>query len=332
MPKNKDALSRYRIIDNYLRQTPYGKTSRLAEVCSEKLGIPISQRTIQKDIVDMIEDTALQWYAPIKYDHRKKAYFYPNDVEEIFPAIELNDQEISALLFYGQIQDQYHQFGIFNEITEAIDKVLNAANVRKEYREIFKGQPLIQTEKTPPIKGSELLLKIMQGLKAKKKIRFTYHKFEEEKQEIIISPYLLKEEKHFWYVIGAEKETLKTYAVDRMSNLRIVNEAIYKMSFNPKAHFKYSFGVTVPDLQPLEVILSFTPFQGNYLKALPIHETQKILLDNSDEFRISILVKPAYEFYSKILSYGPSVKVVSPDSVVNELKEMLVETLSEYKT
>ncbi|MEO9885564.1 MAG: WYL domain-containing transcriptional regulator [Balneola sp.] len=333
MPKNKDAYSRYRIIDQILRQRPFVKTSELAEICAERLGLDsISGSTIQKDIRDLREDTVLQIYAPIQYSHSEKAHYYPDDVDEIFPAIELSDQEISALLFYGKVQNQYRQYGIFSDIIEAIDKVLEAANVRKQYRKISIDRPLVQTEKIPPLKGSELLIKIIQGMKSEKKIRFEYHKFASEKKERIISPYLLKEDKHMWYLIGLleGKDQVTTFAVDRMSNVRIVNESMKRINFNPKNHFKHSLGITVPIENPIEITLSFTPFQGNYLKSLPIHESQKIILDDDKEFQVSLLVHPTYEFYSKILGYGNSVKVISPEAAKEEIKKRLVEALDHY--
>lgn len=333
MPKNKDASTRYRIIDQYLRRTPFAKTKRLAEVCSERLGIPVAQRTIQKDISDMREDTVLGYYAPIRYDTKKQAYYYPQDVDELFPAIELDSEEISALLFYGQIQSQYNQLGIFGEITEAIEKVLEAANVRKEYREVVTNQPIIQMERIPRIKGNELLLKLIQALRSKKKISFGYQKFGAEKKERIISPYIIKEDKHMWYLIGKidGRDYVTTFAVDRMSDIRILKESVQRIPFDSRSYFKYSFGVTVTDDDPIEVILSFTHHQGHYIKALPIHETQKILVDNEEELRISLHVKPSYEFYSKILSYGNSVKVISPIEVQQEIKEKLQQALSNYE-
>jgi predicted DNA-binding transcriptional regulator YafY len=333
MPKNKDALTRYRTIDQYLRRTKFAKTSRLAEVCGERLGIPVSVRTIQKDILDMREDTALGFYAPIIEDKKRQGYYYPEDVDNLFPAIELDSDEISALLFYGQIQSQYNQLGIFGAITEAIDKVLDAANVRQEYREVVANQPIIQMERTPRIKGNELLIKLIQALRLKKKIRFSYQKFGEEKKERVISPYILKEDKHMWYLIGNidGRDHVTTFAVDRMSDIRIQRERIKKSPFSPRNYFKYSFGVTVTDDEPINVVLSFTRMQGHYLKTLPIHETQKILVDNEDELRISIQVKPAYEFYSKILSYGDSVKIISPEGVQQEVKETLRKALLRYE-
>lgn len=332
MPKNKDASSRYRIIDQYLRRTPFAKTNRLTEVCEEKLGIPVSQRTIQKDLLDMKEDTSLGYFAPIRYDKKRQAYYYPKDVDELFPAIELDSEEISALLFYGQIQGQYNQLGIFGEITKAVDKVLEVANVRKEYREVVTNQPIIQMERIPRIKGNELLLKLIQALRSKKKISFGYQKFGDQKKERIISPYILKEDKHMWYLIGKidGRDYVTTFAVDRMSDIRILKESVQRIPFDSKSYFKYSFGVTVTDDDPIEVILSFTHHQGHYIKALPIHETQIILVDNEEELRISLQVKLSYEFYSKILSYGNSVEVISPVEVQQEIKEKLQQALSNY--
>ncbi|WP_107040012.1 helix-turn-helix transcriptional regulator [Brumimicrobium mesophilum] len=332
MPKNKDAYSRYKIIDQYLRQVEFSKSSRLSEICSDKLGIPISIRTIQKDIQDLIEDSALQIYAPIKYSNKQKAYYYPENVDDIFPAIELNDEEISALLFYGMVNNQYNSLGIFQEISSAIEKVLNSANIKTNIKETETGTPLILTEKTLPLKGSELLIKILQALKQKRQIIFEYHKFGGEVKERTISPYLLKEDKHMWYVIGfyEKRENIITFAVDRMSKVRILDKPIIRNHFNPDNYFKYSFGITVPEEKPIEIILLFTQYQGHYIKTLPIHDTQKILSDNNEGLKISIMVKPTYEFYSKVLSYGNDVKIIDPQSIAIELKSKIEDALKLY--
>lgn len=332
MPKNKDAYSRYKIIDQSLRRGNYVKTTTLSEICSDKLGIPVSVRTIQKDIKDLIEDTVLQIYAPIYYCNKNKAYYYPEDVDEIFPAIELEEEEISALLFYGKIHNQYKNLGVFNQITSAIEKVLDSTNIKTDYKEIVTGIPLILTEKTPPLRGSELILKIIQALKQQKQIIFDYHKFGSEVKERIVSPYLLKEDKHMWYVVGyyEKRGKLITFAVDRMSKVRIVDKPIIKTEFNPEMYFKHSFGITVPEGEPIEISLLFTPQQGNYVKALAIHETQKIISDTPEGLKVSVLVKPSYEFYSKILSYGDDVKIIGPQEVIDGLRDRIQSTLALY--
>jgi len=78
------------------------------------------------------------------------------------------------------------------------------------------------------------------------------------------------------------------------------------------------------------VILSFTPTQGKYIKTLPLHTSQKVLVDNKAEFRISITVIPNYELTQLILKHGDTVKVIEPEWLVDEIKESLKRTISKY--
>jgi len=333
MPKNKDAISRYRIIDAELRRGRPIKTSKIAEICSEKMGIPISNRTILKDIEDLKEDTGLGYYAEIKYNKIQKAHYYEKDAKKIFPTVVLSDEEINALLFYSKALSHYKNYTIFNNISEAIEKVLDGSNIPLNLREAFKTRSIFEAEKNLPIKGNELIKEIMIALIECKKIEFEYTKFESAGKRRKLTPILLKEDKQMWYVIGLidGKEKPTTFALDRISNLLVTNENFTPIDFDPEEYFKHCFGITVPDEKPIKVTLSFNPNQGNYIKTLPIHETQKIIVDDEKEVRIEILVKPTYEFYSKILSYGSDVKLLSPSKISNVIKGKLTTTLENYK-
>ena len=69
MPKNKNALMRYRIIDACLRNK-----FDFMRAC-ENLGA-ISLRTVEKDIYDMMYDEELGYNAPIVYSRAEKGYYY----------------------------------------------------------------------------------------------------------------------------------------------------------------------------------------------------------------------------------------------------------------
>lgn len=333
MPKNKDAYSRYRIIDSALRKMGYVKTKELADLCSEKLGIPISSRTIQKDIDDLKFDTSLNLNVPIKYCNSRKAHYYPDNVESIFPAIELQEEELNALIFYAKSLTRNKHHKIFKDITVAIEKVLDAAIISPETKELFQNNSIIQTEEIPNIKGSDLIQVIIRAIKNNKKITFNYQKFgDSEVKNRKMTPILLKEDKHLWYIIGQleDKPQPTTFALDRMSELKIIDEKYSPIPFDAETYFKHSFGITVYDAEPEEIILSFVPSQGNYIKTLKIHNTQREVLDDDNEYRISIKVIPTYEFYEKLLSYGDFVKVISPDFVVKKHKDRLERALKKY--
>ncbi|MGM0649710.1 MAG: WYL domain-containing protein [Bacteroidota bacterium] len=59
-------------------------------------------------------------------------------------------------------------------------------------------------------------------------------------------------------------------------------------------------------------MLAYTPTQGKYIKTLPMHNSQKVLIDNDNECRISINVGPNFELNQQILKHGDTVKVLEP--------------------
>jgi predicted DNA-binding transcriptional regulator YafY len=95
--------------------------------------------------------------------------------------------------------------------------------------------------------------------------------------------------------------------------------------------YKYCFGIIAPNAdKPSEVILSFDPFQGKYIKSLPLHATQEIILDTDDELRIRLTVYLTHDFLMELLSYGDTVKVLQPTQLIDELKEIYKRVLEKY--
>jgi predicted DNA-binding transcriptional regulator YafY len=156
-------------------------------------------------------------------------------------------------------------------------------------------------------------------------IEFEYQKFEDTVSKLVkLQLHLLKEDRHRWYVLGrinGHDDPTTVYALDRILAAKILEEKFEPAEFNFDQYFAHSFGITVTNDEPVDVILSFTPFQGNYLKTLKIHHTQVTLVDNEAEYRISVRVIPSWEFYEKILGYGHCVKVVSPEIIIEEVKK-----------
>lgn len=113
-----------------------------------------------------------------------------------------------------------------------------------------------------------------------------------------------------------------------------ITKSIFKepAGFNAKEHFRNSFGINVPyDDEPQEIILSFDPVQGKYLKSQPLHESQEILLDTEKELRLRITVYVTHDLVMELLSFGDNVKVVKPEGLVDELTRILQRSLKNYK-
>ncbi|OFY96939.1 MAG: hypothetical protein A2491_14240 [Bacteroidetes bacterium RIFOXYC12_FULL_35_7] len=91
------------------------------------------------------------------------------------------------------------------------------------------------------------------------------------------------------------------------------------------------FGVVYSYHEQQKVILSFTSVQGKYIKSLPLHKSQRIIIDNEDELRIELNVIPNYELSQLILMHGETVKVIEPVWLIDEIKETLKASLKQYK-
>ena len=167
-------------------------------------------------------------------------------------------------------------------------------------------------------------------------IKFTHQKYwEANSTNRIVEPYALKEFKHRWYLIAKDlkDEKVKTFALDRITDLEITKKkSLGSDNYDVNEHFKNCFGIISPDdTQLQDIILSFDPFQGRYIKSLPLHESQEILIDTDDELKIKLKMYITHDFIMELLSFGAKVKVVKPKSLISEIKSTLAKTLELYQ-
>ncbi|PTN09290.1 WYL domain-containing protein [Mangrovibacterium marinum] len=177
---------------------------------------------------------------------------------------------------------------------------------------------------------------IIEAIKEEVQIQFSYQKFWDNFSTIrTVEAYALKEFKNRWYLVVKDTEDckVKTLGLDRLSNLVIkTNEFKKPSSFSIDAYFQNCFGIITPDEgEPEEVVLSFPLHQGKYIKTMPLHESQEVLEDNEREVKIRLRLFLTYDFMLEILSWGDNIKVVSPDKLVCQIKNVYQNALNQYK-
>ncbi|MFN6945988.1 MAG: helix-turn-helix transcriptional regulator [Cytophagaceae bacterium] len=336
MPVNKDALVRYRVINKCLtnRFKKYPSKEEICEACAEALGCnTISTRTFDKDVEDMRYDEELGYFAPISYDRLKKGYYY-TDPSYSIDKIPLNSEEVNALQFAVSLLDQLKHIPLMGQFTGAVDKIVDAFNLNRMNKP-NEEVDFIEFENPAYIPGGHLLSNLVEAVKEKMVIQFSYKKHGESlSKHYLMDPYLLKEFRNRWYIIGKESQSkeIRIFGLDRILELEILNDYFEQdPSFDKDKFFKHSFGITSVQDKPVEIILSFNPKEGDYIKSLPLHHSQKVILDNKEECRISLYVYPTYELITQILAYGKNVRVLSPESIREEIIAIFKETLKNYQ-
>jgi len=332
MPLNKEALIRYRVINRCLVDYKYVSKNRLMAACHDALDHEIGERTLEQDIHEMKYDRHLGYEAPIEYSKEKGGYYY-TEPDFTIDNIPINEEELEALTFAATMFDQYKHIGIFSTFSGAVQKIVDAVNIRRILKE-SPSYPFVEFENAPMIKGSEFLPVILNAIKDRKVLSFLYQRFEAPKAyRHILHPYFLKEYRNRWYLIGYHHELkeIRTYGLDRIVKVQEEPALDFQDTcFNPVEYFQSTVGIIVPDNKPQHIILRFSAKQGKYILTQPIHESQEVIEITADFITVSLDIVPNYELFAIILGWGGQVEVLEPGEMREKMKEILEEALGIY--
>lgn len=295
----RESIARYNLIIKKLRKHP-ASFAEIADYLAleselQEYNFNVSKRTFQRDL----EDIRSLYNIDIQFDFSRKVYFLDFDEQP-----DVNERILEA-------------FDTFNALNLS-DRLSNN----------------IHFEKRRP-QGTENLYGLLHAIKNQLQIKFTYQKFwEDELTKRIVEPYALKEFRNRWYVLANDLKDnkVKSFALDRLSDLDITKKRFqFPDDFDVNRHYKYCFGIISPNgHKPEEIELSFDPFQGKYIKTLPLHESQQILIDDEDELRIKLTLFITHDFFMELLSYGENLRVIKPECLINDLKLTFKNVLKLY--
>ena len=333
MPRNKEALIRYRVINRCLVEKGYVTKQELKEACERALDIfPIGMRTIDADIHAMRHDDRLGYNAPIKIDRINKAYYY-EDPEYSIDNIPLNEEELNSLVFASKLLQQFQGIDIFKTFTGSVQKLLDTISIYSQNDEDDISN-FIDFEKVDQTKGTEFIAAIIEALKNKVVLEIEYRTFTSTKSiSHIIHPYLLKEYRNRWFLIGYHHKytAVRTYGLDRIVGLQEKPEVEFvDNGFNAREYYKNVIGISVSDQEPVEIHLAFTPVQAQYVITQPLHHSQELVSENADRIIFKYFLVPNFELISQVLGWGEEVEVLKPDEIKNSFRKLIAKLSMKY--
>ena len=326
MPHIKHALIRYRIIDRCIRNPyrPYPSKDVLREACEEELfgsvsGGHICNSTIEKDMFAM----RMEHDAPIRYSKKFNGYYY-EDPSFTLNDIPLTEEDLASIQFAAYTLMQFKDVDMFKQFGNAIDKIVDRVELSKKQPNEELDQ-FIQFETAVSSGGNELLPQLVQAVRNKYVVYFSYAGFKgtiTKPRKVV--PVLVKEYRNRWYLIAYDliKQDIITYALDRIQELNVSEEiGNVPSDFKVEDYFRYVTGITVNNKSRPEVVrLKVQPVASRYLISQPFHHSQQVIEKNEDfvVFQLHILI--AEEFIRDLLSYGPEIQVLAPDSLRETIK------------
>ncbi|MCQ2218356.1 MAG: WYL domain-containing protein [Paludibacteraceae bacterium] len=337
MPANKNALIRYKTIDNCLRNVYRRWTLEdLVDACCDALyeyeGIRkgVSVRTVQSDI-QMMRSDKLGYNAPIEvYDHK---YYRYEDPDYSITNMPFSQNDYEAMQEAVDMLRQLQDFSQFTEMSDVVGRLQDKLSLAKDKR-----KPIIHFDSVPDLKGLKLLTPLYDYIAHKQTLRIMYQSFiATEPQEFILCPYLLKEFRNRWFLFGGKASNLLIYnlALDRIVSIEPSDKPFRENpDFDPEHFFDDVIGVSKNiNSRPVEIQFWASEEQSKYIKTKPLHQSQMLVSENSEDgsclFRIKVVVN--FEMYSVFMSYGSGVKIISPRNVVKYMRDKMKETASMYE-
>lgn len=337
MPVSRNALIRYKTIDNCLRNRYRRWTlDDLIEACSEALaeyeGIykGISRRTIQGDL-QVMRSEKLGYNAPIVVID-KKFYTY-EDPDYSITNSPLSETDIERMSEAVAVLKQLSGFAQFAEMDALISRLEDRVSVTRH-----SSSPVIFFERNDNLRGLNLISSLYQHIIDKRTLKIGYLPFTaRQPRNLTVSPYILKEYRNRWFLLCKVKgvNALRIMALDRIESVeKAYGEPFETLpGFHPETFFNDVIGVT-KSLQdkPSEIIFTVKGDQSQYVLTKPLHSSQRVLerhkKDRSITFAMNVVIN--YELERVLLGYGDYIKVLQPPSLAQRLQEIHRQAAEQY--
>ena len=337
MPVNRNALIRYRTIDQCL-QNRFKKWTLddLIEACSDAVyeyqGIDtgVSRRTVQADM-EMMRSNKLGYEAPIVVVDKK--YYTYSDKNYSITNSPLNQQDMQVLSEVSGLLKQFKGFNHFTDLNEMVSKLED-----KIYSQKTHSPPVVDFEKNDNLKGLEWIEVIRKYIVAKKTMCITYQSFKaREASAFCFSGYLLKEYRNRWFVLGISHQRHKpllNLALDRIQSITAHDDDyIENVTIDLSTYYDDVIGVTKsPGQRDVEVVFWIDTKNAPYVITKPLHHTQKLLSEDDTGKIFSIRVIMNFELERELLGFGAKLRVLGPRILVKQIKDQLCKTLDNYKS
>lgn len=354
MPQNKNAMTRFRILDELLSSRYHNYSlddlteevnKRLAEMYPSGKGI--GRRTIEKDIfyleyegpflVEIERYSAPGYNGEQQKSYSKRCLRYTHPSFSIFKKDLSDDEEYllkEALSLLGQFD------GLPN--LEALEGLRLGLGVRKDERKIIS---LMKN----PLENSNLFGELFTSISQQQVVELHYHKFSAPQTALTtnVHPYLLKEYNRRWFLFGAAETDGKflCFGLDRIDKVvPLPSHKYLDYEGDINEEFEDVIGVTVNKDSPLhKIIFWVSDASKDYVATKPLHESQRNLAGQcEDELRqkypmlhdgkfFRIDCKENYELIRELTSFGKELVVLSPTIIRERIEKRIEHMMEIYK-
>ncbi|WP_287373869.1 WYL domain-containing transcriptional regulator [Prosthecochloris sp.] len=318
MKQSRPPLVRMYFLDEQLRNNKYPNCTSVASY------FEVHRKTIQRD-VEYLRDMLR---APIEYDKKKKGYFYRENWL-FLPSAFLEQDEAEALKATKKVLSQYRGTPYYNEVSRALDKVLQYLPGTLGESEFFSIYSFEQPAGTHDV--SHHFITLEDAIRQRLKVHVAYDAHSSGAvTERTIHPFRL----HYshgaqtWYLVAhcELRKDIRTFVVSRIKKLQL-----QKTHFNIPADFSVdeflskTFDQVVGETEQT-VSVRFSAYQAPWIKERQWHPSQQITEHDDGSITVHFRVSGLDAIKRWVMRYGKEAEVLEPqelrDMVRSEVQDM----------
>jgi predicted DNA-binding transcriptional regulator YafY len=353
VPINKNAIARYKILDELLSSRYHNYSlddltdevnRRLAEMYPD--GDNVVRRTIEKDIHFLEYDpffAEIERYSAPSYNFNTQKNSLKRCLRYADPSFSIFKKELTSDEKY-LLRELFSLLGQF----DGLPKLDGLERLRLSLNPRVKHQPILSLTKNP-LENTNFLGVLFTAISQKQTIEIRYGSFIETKEMAIYHayPYLLKEYAGRWYLYAGrvENDKIKCFPLDRIIKVTPISSMKYKdYEGDINEIFEDIIGVSYyyEDTTVHKILFWVSDYSKNYVLTKPLHESQRTLnkqtcdelheqypsLQRGQFFRIDC--RKNYELIRELCSFGQHLLVLEPSCIQDEIFERIKAINEDY--
>ena len=211
-----------------------------------------------------------------------------------------------------------------NQISERLFETYHLLEMLKQKDEYA---PFVIFEKRK-VRGTYLFNEFLKAIKTRDLTQFNYYNYLRQKDETIqFYPYHLKEAKNRWYAVGIKKagDEILALGLDRINSFEIIQRnkrSKFIDGYDIDTYYHDCLGAyNKQSISVEKIVLEFSKFQGEYIKAYPIHDSQKAP-DAEGKTIIELEMKITPDLLMELMQYGHKIKILAPKKLLTYMIKM----------
>ena len=330
MPRNAEVIRQWTILREIERGRGSGATiDGLARMCD------VTTRTIRRDL-QALEEAGFPLYDDRSADDGKTRWRLNGQAFKGLAA-GLTVAELCALYFSRTLLESLSGTPFRDDLESAFDKL--ATTLTPHMRQFLDQLPRVIATKADPMRRridprqQPIVARALEATLHQRQAQLTYFsKASGRTKTYLIHPYRLAYAQAGLYLLAFVPEygEVRTFALERIQDLSLLEERFTPMDELPDEAFPHSLGVHSGP--PAHVEVEFEPAVADYVRGREWYPSQEVHDEPSGAVRLTLDVCLDQALHSWILSFGPSARVLAPDSLVRDIAGAFDAARSRYTT